>query len=72
MKNGSMFNNIKSYTEQDFADKHPYVYIYLPDGTVSRYKVVAAQMCIRDSFSISSYIIGCCCKNWTFIIPRII
>lgn len=44
MKNGSMFNNIKSYTEQDFANKHPYVYIYLPDGTVSQYKVVSAHI----------------------------
>ena len=25
MKNGSMFNNIKSYTDQSFADEHPYV-----------------------------------------------
>lgn len=44
MKNGSMFNNIKSYTEQDFADEHPYIYIYLPDGTVSQYKVVSAHI----------------------------
>lgn len=44
MKNGSMFNNIKSYTEQDFADEHPYVYIYLPDGTVSKYKVISAHI----------------------------
>lgn len=44
MNNGSMFNNIKSYTKQDFANEHPYIYIYLPDGTVSRYKVVAAHI----------------------------
>ena len=44
MKNGSMFNNIKSYTKQDFADEHPYIYIYLPDGTVSQYKVVSAHI----------------------------
>ena len=37
MKNGSMFNNIKSYTDQSFADEHPYVYIYLPDGTCLLY-----------------------------------
>lgn len=49
MKNGSMFNNIKSYTEQDFADEHPYIYIYLPDGTVSRYKVVAAHIIPEES-----------------------
>ena len=49
MKNGSMFNNIKSYTDQSFADEHPYVYIYLPDGTVSRYKVVAAHIIPEQS-----------------------
>ncbi|WP_294577966.1 class B sortase [uncultured Thomasclavelia sp.] len=49
MKNGSMFNNIKSYTDQTFANEHPYVYIYLPDGTVSRYKVVAAHIIPEES-----------------------
>lgn len=49
MKNGSMFNNIKSYTDQSFADEHPYIYIYLPDGTVSRYKVVAAHIIPEES-----------------------
>lgn len=44
MKNGSMFNNIKSFTKQEFTNEHPYVYIYLPDRTVSRYKVVAAHI----------------------------
>lgn len=44
MKNGSMFHDIKSYTEQEFADAHPYVYIYLPDGTVSQYKVISAHI----------------------------
>ncbi|MFQ6793295.1 MAG: class B sortase [Thomasclavelia sp.] len=49
MKNGSMFNNIKSYTDQTFANEHPYVYIYLTDGTVSRYKVVAAHIIPEES-----------------------
>ena len=44
MKNGSMFHDIKSYTDQEFADSHPYIYIYLPDGTVSRYRVFAAHI----------------------------
>ena len=39
-----MFNNIKSYTDQSFADEHPYIYIYLPDGTVSQYKVVVGHI----------------------------
>ena len=53
MKNGSMFNNIKSYTEQDFADKHPYgLYLVYQMGTVSRYKVVAAHIIPRREFII--------------------
>lgn len=44
MKNGSMFHDIKSYIDQEFANQHPYIYIYLPDGTVSRYKVFAAHI----------------------------
>lgn len=49
MNNGSMFNNIKSYTKQEFTNEHPYVYIYLPDGTVSRYKVVGAHIIPEQS-----------------------
>lgn len=49
MKNGSMFANIKSYTEQEFANEHPYVYIYLPDGSVNIYKVVSAHIIKDDS-----------------------
>lgn len=49
MKNGSMFHDIKSYTEQEFADAHPYIYIYLPDGTVSQYKVVSAHIISETS-----------------------
>ncbi|MDD8049058.1 MAG: class B sortase [Thomasclavelia sp.] len=49
MKNGSMFADIKSYTEQDFANKHPYVYIYMPDSTVSIYKVVSAHIISAES-----------------------
>lgn len=44
MKNGSMFADIKSYVNQDFVNKHPYIYIYLPNGTVSIYKVVSAHI----------------------------
>ena len=56
MKNGSMFNNIKSYTDQSFADEHPYVYIYLPDGTVSQYKVVVGHIISEESVLYNTYI----------------
>lgn len=49
MKNGSMFNNLKSYSKQEFADEHPYVYIYLPDGTVSQYKVISSHVITDES-----------------------
>ena len=57
MKNGSMFNNIKSYTDQSFADEHPYVYIYLPDGTVSQYKVVVGHIISESSVLYSTQIV---------------
>lgn len=57
MKNGSMFNNIKSYTDQSFADEHPYVYIYLPDGTVSQYKVVVGHIISETSVLYNTHIV---------------
>ena len=57
MKNGSMFNNIKSYTDQSFADEHPYVYIYLPDGTVSQYKVVVGHIIPETSVLYNTHIV---------------
>ena len=57
MKNGSMFNNIKSYTDQSFADEHPCVYIYLPDGTVSQYKVVVGHIISESSVLYSTQIV---------------
>lgn len=43
MKNASMFSDINKYLESDYGAKHPYVYVYLPDGTVSKYKIVSAH-----------------------------
>lgn len=57
MKNGSMFNNIKSYTDQSFADEHPYIYIYLPDGTVSQYKVVVGHIISETSVLYNTHIV---------------
>ena len=41
MKNGSMFANLHYYEDEDFFEKHPYVYIYSPDMT-RVYQVFAA------------------------------
>lgn len=43
MKNKSMFGQLSKLLDQEFVDEHPYVYIYLPNGTVSRYKIVVAH-----------------------------
>lgn len=58
MKNGSMFHDIKSYTDQEFADEHPYIYIYLPDGTVSEYKVVSAHIISETSVLYNTNIVN--------------
>ena len=41
MKNQSMFQNLHIFSDQEFFDSHPDVYIYTPEG-VLRYKVFAA------------------------------
>ena len=33
MKNGSMFQNLHLFTDEDFFEQHPYLYIYTPDET---------------------------------------
>lgn len=41
MHNGSMFGKLKKYASSEYKEKHPYVYILLPDGSVNRYEVFA-------------------------------
>ncbi|MDO4582440.1 MAG: class B sortase [Bacillota bacterium] len=41
MKNGSMFGELGRYASQDYADAHPYFYIYTPD-TVYVYQIFSA------------------------------
>lgn len=43
MRNSSMFSDLKEYINPEFVKDHPYVYIYLPDGTVSEYQIVSSQ-----------------------------
>ena len=38
----SALHGILAYGDQDFFQKNPYVYVYLPDGSVFEYKVFAA------------------------------
>lgn len=51
MKNGSMFHDLKKYVEQNYANEHPYIYIYLPTGYVNKYKVItSAYIDARSDF----------------------
>lgn len=44
MKNGSMFANIKKFTDKDFFDKHPDIYIYLPDNSINVYSIYSTKI----------------------------
>ena len=40
MKNGSMFHNIRYFTEREYFDEHEELYIYLPDK-IMKYQIIA-------------------------------
>lgn len=44
MKNGSRFHDIRYYVNEakEYSEKHPTIYIYLPDGSVNCYQVFAS------------------------------
>ncbi len=44
MKNGSMFAGIKKFVSLKYMNKHPNVYIYLPNGTVNAYNIFSANV----------------------------
>ena len=44
MKNGSRFHALKQFVEADYFKENRYVYIYLPDGTVSVYDIYGADI----------------------------
>lgn len=49
MKNGSMFAGLKQYTTQSYMDSHPYIYVYLPDGSLSIYDIFSTNIYQADS-----------------------
>ena len=51
MKNGAMFGELDKYKASDFCEKHPYFYIYTPDGKVRTYQVFAVAIVEDDSAS---------------------
>lgn len=44
MKNGSMFATLKQYASQSYMDAHPYIYVYLPDGSLNVYKIFSTNV----------------------------
>lgn len=48
MRNGSMFGKLKEYKSEKYCKKHPYFYIYTPDGKVRTYQVFATAI-VEDS-----------------------
>jgi sortase B len=50
MKNGSRFHDVRYYVNEwdKYYSEHPYIYIYLPDGSVNVYKVIGSGN-IKDS-----------------------
>ena len=57
MRNGTMFNELDQYREEEFWKKYPCFYIYTPDGKESKYhiysvaEVVAGEMSHRSAFA---------------------
>lgn len=51
MKNGSRFHDLRYYVinGKGYMDDHPYIYIYLPDGSINVYQVFASATIKDDS-----------------------
>jgi len=51
MKNGSRFHDLRYYVIEgsQYMDNHPFMYIYLPDGSVNIYEVFASATIKDDS-----------------------
>lgn len=43
MKNGSMFADLIKYKDEKYANEHRYIFLYLSDGTVSKYNLVSVH-----------------------------
>ncbi len=48
MHNGSMFGSLKKYKSDEYKNKHPYIYILMPDGTQNKYEVIAFYQAAVD------------------------
>lgn len=41
LQNGTVFADLKKYSNQEYANAHSTVYIYLPDNTIRKYTIVS-------------------------------
>lgn len=54
MYNGTMFNDLDKYKEQDFWQRYPFFYIYTPDGKELRYDIYSAGI-VKDTSGSYNY-----------------
>ena len=52
LNNGSMFSDLKKYSNEDYATKHRDVYIYLPNGNIRTYKVFAFSKINANNYDV--------------------
>lgn len=48
MYNGTMFNELEKYHEEEFWKKYPFFYIYTPDGAQIKYQIYSAGV-VKDT-----------------------
>lgn len=48
MHNGSMFGSLKKYKNEEYRDKHPYIYLMKTDGSWNKYEAVAYYQAAVD------------------------
>lgn len=44
MKDGSMFHDLRYYTDETYAEEHSFLYIYMDNGTVRKYKMHSSSL----------------------------
>ena len=54
MNNGTMFNELEKYAEEDFWKKYPCFYIYTPDGAEMKYHIYSAGI-VKDTSESYTY-----------------
>ena len=55
MQNGSMFGQLKDYFEEDFREKHKYIFVYRPDS-VTLYELVAVSPYSEEHLLVDDFV----------------